>query len=75
MNDGVDKKQVKNYLKADQLYWLEAIDTAKIYEDEYLCRFHWENAEIQRKISPIFTKVSRISNSLSWFSISKNVEM
>lgn len=68
-NPGVDKKQVKNYLKADHLFWLEAMKTEAIYEDEYLCRFHWENKEFQRKMEEIFTKVSRISNTLWWFSI------
>ena len=75
MNDGVDKKQVKNYLKSDYILWLEAFDSRIIYEDEYFCRFHWENAEIQRKMMEIFTKVSRIYGSLSWFSISKDVEI
>lgn len=75
ISDGVDRKQVKNYLKADDLYWIEAFDTEKIYADEYLCRFHWENTEIQRRILEIFTKLSRNSNSLSWFSISKGVEI
>ncbi len=74
-NPGIDKKQVKNYLKADYFFWLDAIEPRHIYEDEYLCRFHWENAEIQRKIMEIFTKVSRIHSSLSWFSISKDVEL
>ena len=74
-NDGIDKKQVKNYLKADKVYWLEAFSAATVYEDEYLCRFHWENEEIQRKMTAIFTKVSRIHGSLSWFSISKDVEI
>ena len=75
MNPGVDKKQVKNYLKADHILWVDTFDAASIYEDEYRCRFHWENAEIQRKMLEIFTKVSRISNSLSWFTISKGVEI
>ncbi|MBR3786540.1 MAG: hypothetical protein IKJ77_09055 [Firmicutes bacterium] len=75
MSPGVDKKQVKNYLKADYILWMEAVDTRHVYEDEYFCRFHWENAEIQRKFIEIFTKVSRFHSSLSWFSISKDVEM
>ena len=74
-NAGVDKKQVKQYLKSDHIFWLEAFDDSWIYEDEYLCRFHWENKEIQRKMTAIFTKVSRIHSSLSWFSISKDVEI
>jgi len=75
MNPGVDKKQVRNYLKADNLFWLEAIEISRIYEDEYFCRFHWQNAEIQKKMLEIFTKVSRIHSSLSWFSILNDVEI
>ncbi|MBR4020851.1 MAG: hypothetical protein IKI99_06020 [Firmicutes bacterium] len=75
MNPGVDKKQVKHYLKADHILWIAAFETSQIYEHEYLCRFHWENAEIQRKFIENFTKVSRIHSSLSWFSISNDVEM
>ena len=74
-NPGIDKKQVKNYLKANYILWLPVEDAVHVYEDEYLCRFHWENAEIQRKFLGIFTKVSRFCNSLSWFSISKDVEI
>lgn len=75
MNSGVDKKQVKNYLKADHILWLEAFAMEQIYENEYLCRFPWEKAEIQRKIIEIFTKVSRKDGSLSWFFVSKDVEI
>lgn len=75
MNKGVDKKQVKNYLKADYVLWLDAFKETEIYENEYRCRFHWENGEIRRGIMEIFTKVSRIHSSLSWFSISKDVEI
>ena len=74
-NQGVDRKQVKSYLKSENLFWLEAFDAGIVYEDEYRCRFHWENEEIQRKMTAIFTKVSRIYNTLSWFSISKDVEI
>lgn len=74
-NGGIDKKQVKHYLKADRLFWLEAVESSLVYEDEYLCRFHWENAEIQRRMMEIFTKVSRKDGSLSWFSISNDVEI
>ena len=75
MNPGVDKKQVRRYLKSEHILWLEAVNPALIYENEYLCQFHWKNAEIQKKMLEIFTKVSRISNSLSWFSISNDVEL
>ena len=75
MNPGVDQKQVKFYLKAEHVFWMESIEDTYIYEDEYLCRFHWQNAEIQKKMLEIFTKVSRIHGSLSWFSISKGVEI
>lgn len=75
MNPGVDKKQVKNYLKADNLLWMEAVEANLIYENEYLCRFHWQNTEIQKKMLEIFTKVSRKHSSLSWFSILNDVEL
>ncbi len=75
MNEGVDRKQVKNYLKAEKLLWMEAFDAASIYENEYLCRFHCQNTEIQKKMLEIFTKVSRKHGSLSWFSISNDVEL
>lgn len=75
MNPGVDKKQVRNYLKSNHLLWMEMVNPGSIYEDEYRCRFHWENTEIQKKFLEIFTKVSPIHSSLSWFSISNPVEI
>ena len=69
MNGGVDKKQVKSYLKSEYVLWLGQIETAWIYKDEFLCQFHWENEEIQRKMLEVFTKVSQFEPSLSWFSI------
>ena len=68
-NEGVDKKQVKQYLQSKNVLWLNSIDSKEIYCDEYFCRFHWENTEIQRKMIEIFTKVSPIHRTLSWFSI------
>ena len=75
MNSGVEKKQIKNYLKAENIFWLDGFDAGILYGDEYLCRFHWQNKAIQMKMLEIFTKVSRIHSSLWWFSISNDVEL
>ena len=69
VNEGVDKRQVKSYLKSEYVLWLEQMEPAWIYKDEFLCQFHWENEEIQRKLLEVFTKVSQFEPSLSWFSI------
>ncbi len=59
VTSGINKKQVRDYLKTSKILWLEAVEMEQIYKDEYLCRFHWENQEIQRKLLEIFTKVSQ----------------
>lgn len=75
MNFGVEKKQVKNYLKVENVLWLDIFEAGMIYENEYLCRFPWQNETVWTKMLEIFTKVSRIHSSLWWFSISNGVEL
>lgn len=58
-NGGVHRRQVTGYLKTRDLFWLEQMDTAQIYADEFACRYHWKNEEIRCKFMEIFTKFSQ----------------
>lgn len=64
MNDGVNKRQVRSYLKTSQIIWIPLFSADKIYQCEYNCRFIWKDAEIKREILEIFTKVSQFHGSL-----------
>ncbi|MBR5316192.1 MAG: hypothetical protein IKU44_05310 [Firmicutes bacterium] len=63
-NDGVNKRQVKGFLKNNQLVWIPSFGEESFYQCEYACKFLWENKEIQRKMLEIFTKVSQLKPSL-----------
>jgi len=54
-NDGVSMRQVKGYLKTNQIFTVPAFSPASIYRCEYSCRFPWEDEEIHRKMMEIFT--------------------
>lgn len=59
MNSGVHRRQVTGYLKNRSPLWLEQMDSALIYADEFFCRYHWENEEIRCKFMELFTKLSQ----------------
>lgn len=59
MNAGVSKRQVKGYLKTNDILWIKHLPPEEIYGDEYACRFHWENEEIRCYLLDIFTKISQ----------------
>ncbi len=54
-NQGVNMRQVKGYLKTNQILDIPAFSAASIYQCEYDCRFPWEDKEIRRKMMEIFT--------------------
>ncbi len=53
VNRGINLRQVKAYLKTNQIIRVPTFQAELIYECEYACRFPWENAEIQRKMMEI----------------------
>ena len=55
VNDGVNMRQVKGYLKTNQIVQIPAFSVASMYRCEYSCRFPWEDVEIRRKMMEIFT--------------------
>lgn len=59
MNSGVSRRQVIGYLRNNKLLWMDQIEPALIYADEYACRFHWKNKEVRCRFMDIFTKVSQ----------------
>lgn len=54
-NPGVSLRQVKSYLKTNQIVQIPVFSAERIYRCEYTCRFPWEEEEIQRKMLEIFT--------------------
>ena len=59
-NEGVSRRQVRNFLKSTEVYWLPDIPQRCFYSDEYHSRFHWENPEIRNAFLPVFTKLSHL---------------
>lgn len=55
MNQGVNLRQVKGYLKTNEMLKIPAFPTESMYRCEYDCRFPWEDGEIRRKMMEIFT--------------------
>jgi len=55
VNDGANMRQVRAYLKTNQIVTVPAFSPVSIYQCEYSCRFPWEDEEIRRKMMEIFT--------------------
>lgn len=49
-NSSVVRKEVHNYLKTNDLIWVPLLRQECFFDDEYNCRFHWNNKEIHRNI-------------------------
>ena len=58
VNNGVNKREVKKYLKSENVFWLENIPADKIYASEYSSAFLWENREIRNIMDRLFTEIS-----------------
>lgn len=49
-NSSVVRKEVHNYLKTNDLIWVPLLRQECFFDDEYNCRFHWNNKEINRNM-------------------------
>ncbi len=58
-NAGVDKKEVKRYLKSDRIVWLEMMPVQNIYALEYTSKFYWEDHYIRERLDEMFTQISQ----------------
>ena len=54
-NPGVNPRQLKSYLKTNQIIRVPSFPMENIYQCEYSCKFPWENEEIHRKMLEIYT--------------------
>ena len=57
VNNGINKREVKKYLKSENVFWLENIASEKIYASEYSSAFFWENGEIRNIMDRLFTEI------------------
>lgn len=62
MNPSVGKREILSWLPARSALWADLLDPALFYEDEYRCRFHFENPEIRRMVEPILRKLANGEN-------------
>lgn len=54
-NSGVNLRQLKSYLKTNQITRIPIFSAETVYQCEYSCKFPWENGEIHRKMLEIYT--------------------
>lgn len=52
MNAGVGKKEIMRFLGSRNVGFVPALEAVWFYEDEYFCRFHYENEEIRKAVLP-----------------------
>lgn len=56
---GINRRQVRGYLKNNRPIWIPEMDSSLFYADEFACRFPWENKEIRCNLLEAFTKTSQ----------------
>ena len=58
VNSGVSKRQVRNFIRSNEISWVDRVPDEVIYRNEYRCRFQWEDEAVKTIFSDVFTKVS-----------------
>ena len=60
MNGGVPKRQIKSFLKSNNIIWFEQQNPEDSYGNEFLCMFPWEDNEKLDMLKRAFSHVLQL---------------
>lgn len=58
-NRGVNQKEVRKFLKSDNIMWLDMLPASNIYAAQYTSKFYWQDSFIKENLFSLFTKISQ----------------
>lgn len=65
MCSSVSRRQIRGLIKSREIYWMEDLGRSIFCQNEYHCRFHWENECVREHLEPVFQDIFRGMNWIS----------
>ncbi len=57
MCDSVVKRDMREFIRSRRICWVPELGRDVFCQDEYRCRFHWENEKIRNALKPAFQEI------------------